>query len=185
MQLIPPISRALALVPRNASRDHEAPASSPELRWTAAALALATGATATRPDGARTIRRLPLVLAPVLGAAHVVASRTADPRARAAVRALGVVALGVSAAELVLAASRALSRRDREGAWRGGHRPARRPMHDLLAPVAFGATGLLTLLLEREERRRAQARRDRRPTGIVERILPRRKSRVERIVVHV
>lgn len=185
MDLIPPIARALALVPRRASRGNGEPASSPELRWTAAALALTTGATATRPDGSRAIRRLPLILAPVLGVTQVVASRTTDPRARTMARVLGTVALGVAAAELALASYRAVSRRDREGTWRGGHRPTRREVNEFLAPVAFGATGLLTLLLEREERRHAEALRERRRTSLAKRIVPRRKARVDRIVVHV
>ena len=55
-----------------------------------------------------------------------------------------------------------------------------------LVPLTFGATACLGLLLEREEEsERDERARLRRRARVVERLVPRRRSRLDRIVVHV
>lgn len=150
--------------------------------WVVAAqLLLATGAGATleqlasNADGfgdARAPKGLvwaPLLVAPLAAAANLEHARHPSDRSETAVRFLTGASIGLGAA---LFAFDTIVNHDR---------PPRR-----IGPLAFASAGLLGFVLDREEREidrteRALERRAR----VVERFVPRRKPKLDRIVVHV
>jgi hypothetical protein len=113
---------------------------------------------------------LPTVLAPLAAAAQAAhAVRPSAPTATAT-RVLNSAAVGAGVAGLV--DSFVTSRRSRT-------RPS-------LSPLALASAGVLGLILEREERDALEARRRlERRADLVERFVPRRRARVDRIVVHI
>lgn len=113
---------------------------------------------------------LPAVLAPLAAAAHVKhAVRPSEPSATAT-RVLNAAAVGAGVAGLL--DSFVASRRDRAV-------PS-------LSPLALASAGVLGLILEREERDALEARRRlERRADLMDRFVPRRRGRVDRIVVHV
>lgn len=148
--------------------------------WTAASqLLLATGAAATleqlasrqggeetAPDG---LTWAPLLLGPLAAAAHLEHARRPTERTRVAVRFLTGASIGVGT--LLFAVDSIVNRE---------HLPRR------AGSLAFASAGLLGLLLERQQREveaAEQALEQR--ARIVERLVPRRKAKLDRIVVHV
>jgi hypothetical protein len=113
---------------------------------------------------------LPALLAPLAAAAHVThAVRPSAPSARAT-RVLNAAAIGAGAAGLV----------DSFVASRRTHSPPS------LSPLALASAGVLGLILEREEAdAREERRRLERRAELVERFVPRRRGKVDRIVVHI
>ncbi len=180
----------------------------PALHWMTAALFLAAGAEAAllaqnerTPAGvgprsaraalaelATTLRdpavAAPLLAAPLAGAAHAARVLSPTPRARQISRLLDGVAAGVAVAGAARVAYNALARG--EGG-RTGAQPRPRPrLAGAVAPLTFGATALLGLILEREEEReRRELQRLRLRASVVERLVPRRKPRLDRIVLHI
>ncbi len=112
----------------------------------------------------------PTLLAPLAGAAQVVEALRPSENSLLATRILNGVAVGfglAGIAESIYSATRGTDRIP-------------------LAPLLFGYTGLLGMLLEREENRVAEEREAlERRARIVERLVPRRRPRLEKIVVHV
>jgi hypothetical protein len=119
---------------------------------------------------AMTLRWAPTLLAPIAAAAHVQhALRPTAPSART-VRVMNAAAIGGGVAGLV-------------GSFLASRRTGKAPS---LTPLALASTGVLGLILEREERDASEARRRlERKASIVDRLLPRPGRRIERIVVHV
>ena len=113
---------------------------------------------------------LPALLAPLAAAAHVAhAVRPSAPSATAT-RVLNAAAVGAGAAGLV-------------DSFVAGRRNHSIPS---LSPLALASAGVLGLILEREERDAQEARRRlERRAELMDRFVPRRRGRVDRIVVHV
>lgn len=163
------------------------------LHFMAAGLYLATGMrprhplTSDRPSGrARTLRRLPLALAPLAGAAHITRALQPTPAARVTSRVLNGLTIGIAVAEVGAAAVQSLRPDGLDAPWHGRGRLMRGTWSNLTAPIAFGATGLLGLLLEHEEDRDAERRaQPERQPGLVDRIFARQRPRVDRVIVHV
>ncbi|HUE95213.1 MAG TPA: hypothetical protein VMN39_01050 [Longimicrobiaceae bacterium] len=146
--------------------------------WLAASqLLLATGAGATLeqissqrsghpPTG---LAWAPLLVAPLAAAAHLQHARQPTNHSELAVRFLTGASIGFGAA---LFAFDSIVNRN--------HPPRR------IGPLAFASAGLLGLLLEREERAIEETERElARRARIVERLVPRRKAKLDRVVVHV
>lgn len=117
-----------------------------------------------------TVGWLPAVLAPLAAAAHV--KHAVDPTAPSATatRVLNAAAVGAGVAGLVDAFVTA--RRTRSV-------PS-------LSPLALASAGVLGLILEREEHDAREARRRlQRRADLMDRFVPRRRGRLERIVVHI
>lgn len=167
------------------------------LHWMAAGLFVATGAEALasrrlaadvegqRRQPWRLLGLAPLVVAPLAGAAHAAEAVRPVPRTRRLARWLDGFAVGAAA---VAAAAGAFStaRWSRDPRWYRRGRTTRLSLLDAVAPLAFGATGALGLLLEREEREEAKRRhRLARRARLMDRLLPRRRAKIDRIVVHV
>ncbi len=191
---------------REAPQQGDEPTALPALHWMTAGLFLAAGADAAlragsarasgtvRPRGAAaalaelgtTLRdpavAAPLLAAPLAGLAHAARVLSPTPRARRAARLLDGVAAGVAVAGAARAAYNALAR----GAnGRTGAQPRAR-LAGAVAPLTFGATALLGLLLEHEEEReRRELEHLRHRASVVERLVPRRKARLDRIVLHI
>ncbi|MEX2582554.1 MAG: hypothetical protein WD766_04745 [Gemmatimonadota bacterium] len=167
----------------------ESPSSEPEpfalLRAAAAQLLMATGAGATleraghsrpperpagrRPDVAAPLAWAPLLIGSLAALAHLEHVRSPSERTAGAVRVLDAATVTVGAA-LFLAD---LSRSDGGAAMR-------------LGPLAFASAGLLGVTLERQETATHDSERElRRRAHVVERLVPRRKTRLDRVVVHV
>lgn len=188
-----PFNKVRELIPRQRPEPRHDPPAFSGLHWLAAGLFLTTGLQATRPlAGQRTarrtatIRRLPLAIAPLAGAAQIAHAMRPGPATRNASRVLNGLALGIAAAEIAAVTVDALTPDGRAAPWHGGGRIARGGWANLAAPLAFGATGALGMIIEREERLEAARRTKRGHDGrILDRIMPRRRPRVERVVVHV
>jgi hypothetical protein len=160
------------------------------LHWLTAGVFLAAGIEAAvgrrRGNAPDDVRWGPLVVAPLAGAAHAIRALVPGPASRAAAQVFDGVAVGVGAVGLA-SSTWAVLDDDTPDLQHFG--PRRRPLSKRipsLAPLAFGAAGLLGMLLYREERAMddehdALERRAR----VVERLVPRRRARIERIVVHV
>jgi hypothetical protein len=157
------------------------------LHWLTAGLFAAAGAEAAfgerrgdhRPADA--IRWAPLVTAPVAGAAHIAQAVWPCAATRAMTQVANSIAIGVGAAGLANSVYDAVT--DAAGEADSRHWSERVPS---LAPLAFAAIGVLGLMLQDEEEdveaeREELSRRGR----IVERLVPKRRARVDRIVVHV
>lgn len=111
----------------------------------------------------------PALVAPLAAVAHLRLASGESPEAARASRFLDSAVIGLGLAELATSAT--------------GFRSERTPS---LVPLALASAGLLGLVITRREReveheQRQLARRAR----IVERLVPRRRPRLDRIVVHV
>jgi hypothetical protein len=150
------------------------------LRAAAAQLLLATGAGATlehlineeRSGEASVPAALawaPALLGPLTAAANIEHARNPSESTRIALRVLTGATVGFGAALYIA---------DVLGS-------ARRETHRL-APIAFASAGLLNLILDREE---AEIERDeailRRRASVVERLVPARRPKLDKIVLHV
>jgi hypothetical protein len=111
----------------------------------------------------------PALLAPLAATAHLAHLTRPSESANLASRVLDAAVVGVG----VLGLAQALRDRGR------GAGPS-------VAPLALASAGLLGLLVDRQERA-ARAERDRlaRRASVVERLVPRRRARLDRVVVHV
>ena len=152
------------------------------LRAVTAQLLCATGAAAAlahidssfRSNGGReTVPRplawAPLVVAPVAAAAQLEHARQPRPRSADALRLLdgAVIALGGVLFLADLIRSKTVNARN-------------------VGALAFASVGLLGLLLERhQEKMERTERRLRLRADVVERLVPRRRPRLDRVVVHV
>jgi hypothetical protein len=126
----------------------------------------------------------PLAAAPIAAAAHVARALAPGRATRIASQIVNGMAVAVGAAGLASSVVSALLAEDR-GLF-GRRRRTVRERIPSLAPLAFGITGLLGAILDREERQEAQLReRMERRGRVVERLTPKRRARVDRIVVHV
>lgn len=165
----------------------------PALQWMTAALFVAAGAEAVirgrsgSPGRTDPLAYAPLVAAPLAGAIHTARALTSAPEARLVAQIVDGLAAGVAVAAIGRVAYDAFGRS--RGASDPGAWPAARSAHRLaaaVAPLTFGATAALGLLLEHEEdRERRERERLRRRASVVERLVPRRRGRVDHIVVHV
>lgn len=112
----------------------------------------------------------PALVAPLAAAAHVRQATTPGPAASRATRVLDSAVIGMGLAELLTSFS-------------GTQRSDRRPS---LAPLAFASVGFLGHLLTRRELEIEKENSElQRRNKVVERLVPRRKPRFDRIVVHV
>jgi hypothetical protein len=152
------------------------------LHWMTAGLFLAVGAETAlgerRGDQRvpNAFRWAPLLAAPLAGAAHAARALWPGPATRVLARVADGLALTVGTAGV--ASSLYSARRENETS-------ARQPVPSF-APLAFAALGVLGMMLDEEEEgveevQRSLARRAR----VVERLVPKRKARLDRIVVHV
>lgn len=160
------------------------------LRMVAAELLLVTGIGATvdvltrstepqpaRIPGGSSTERAPLaavwgptLIAPLAAAAHVRMASEPSPNAARASRFLDAAVVALGLAELVASFTRFPSRR-------------RTPS---LAPLALASAGMLGLVVSREERVAARERRQlERRAAVLERLVPRRRPKLERVVLHV
>jgi hypothetical protein len=160
------------------------------LHWMVAGLFVAVGAEAMlsqQRTGARIPRPLqwaPLLAAPLAGMTHVLRAVQPGPGTRIAAQVANGLAVGVGAAGVAAGLYEALQ----EGgtrSWPLGRRGSfidRAP----LAPLTFGATGILGALLDQEEQEEAaeQARLKQR-ASLVDRLVPRRRAKLDRIVIHI
>lgn len=111
----------------------------------------------------------PVLVAPLVAAAHLEHARNPSDRSQTAVRFLTGTAAGLGT--ILFIADAALNR---------DHAPRR------IGPLAFASAGILGLLLQRQEReidREEEALEKR--AKVVERLVPRRRAKLDRIVVHV
>ncbi len=159
----------------------------PALHWMTAALFAAAGTEAAlRLRGGRGVgdllRIAPLLAAPLGSTVHVARARSGAPRIRLATQLVDGLAAGIAVAGVFGAAYNAV---EGTGTTWPRTRAARR-LASALVPLTFGATACLGLLLERQEdEERGEVERLRRRARIVERLVPQRRPRLDRIVVHV
>jgi hypothetical protein len=155
------------------------------LQWMAAGLFLAAGAEAAlaklrgeqrAPDA---IRWASLVTAPIAGAAHAARALRPNHSTRVLTQIADGIAIGVGAAGFANSVYAATAEdADQDSEW-----SERVPS---LAPLAFAAIGILGLILQEEEENAADAMDELEGRArIVERLVPKRRARVDRIVVHV
>jgi hypothetical protein len=153
------------------------------LRGATAQLLLATGTGATleylldstarrHPRATKVPQPLtwaPGLIGPLAAAAQIRLARDASPDSALAVDLLNAATVATGAALFILD----LLSADEDAS-----------LH--LAPVAFASAGLLALAVNRQEREiRSVERRLRRRAAIVERLVPRRRPKIEKVVVHV
>lgn len=122
------------------------------LHWMTAGLFLAAGAEAAMGERrgdyrGDAIRWAPLVAAPLAGAAQAARALWPTPTTRMISKLVNGVALGVGAAGLASSVNDALKDR----AYDADGQPSLLDSMPSLAPLAFGAVGLLGLLLDSEE----------------------------------
>jgi hypothetical protein len=129
------------------------------LHWMTAGLFVAAGAEAAlgqrRGDhrSAEAVRWAPVIAAPMAGAAQAARALWPTPATRTLSQLVNGVALGVGAAGLVSSVRASL----REHEYEIDEPPAFWDRFPSLAPLAFGAVGLLGLLLDRDEEEAAVA----------------------------
>jgi hypothetical protein len=112
----------------------------------------------------------PVVLGPAAAAAQALRAVHPSERAETATRLFDALVIGVGAAGVLESLSRAV-RGDGSFSFN---------------PLLFGYIGVLGLLLDREETElREETEQLRRRASLVERWLPKRRTRIQRIVVHV
>jgi hypothetical protein len=159
------------------------------LHYLAAGLFLASGAEAAlgerrgdyRPPDA--LRWAPLATSPIAAAAHAARAIAPNRATRIATQIMNGVAVAVGAAGL--ASSIASAVEDDRSFFGLRHKPFMERIPSL-APLAFGVAGVLGAILDRQEQQEAQLHDDlERRARIVERFTPRRKAKLDRIVVHV
>ena len=125
------------------------------LHWLTAGLFVAAGAEAALGERrgdyrADAIRWAPMVAAPVAGAVQAARALWPSPTTRMIAQLVNGVALGVGAAGLAASVSDAMSDAEYDGDGESLSLTERVPS---LAPLAFGAVGLLGLLLDNEDQR--------------------------------
>ena len=156
------------------------------LHWMTAGLFIAAGAETAigerRGDhrGPEAVRWAPLVAAPLAGAAHAARAVWPSHTTRVVTQVANGLALGVGVAGIASSMYAAATQQEEEELTGWGERlPS-------LAPLAFAAVGLLGMLLDREEEEidETQDSLERR-ARVVERLVPKRKPKLDRIVVHV
>jgi hypothetical protein len=183
--------RAAAAAPAGIAAPHAHAAPAAALHWVTAGFFAGAGfqALVSRNPGRGPVRWGALLAAQLAGTAHVARALRSTPRTCRAARVLDGVAIAVGGVTLAASVAHGLRRRQLLAGWlRGGSRVFRRPPPS--APLTLGATGILGLLLDQEEEREEEARRRLEGRGrwagrIADRIVPRRRRRVERIVVHI
>jgi hypothetical protein len=112
----------------------------------------------------------PALVGPLAAAAHMTYAFTPSERNRTATRVLDAAAVGAGFAALV--AALAIARRE-----------AAPPS---VSAVALASAGALGILLDRNDREHsAELGRLEKRASVVERLVPRRRTRIDRIVVHV
>lgn len=162
------------------------------LQWMTAGLFIAAGAEAAlraRGNGlvGTALRWAPLVAAPLAGAAHAARAVRPGRRTRMAACVVDGMAAGVAAVGVGLAAVESV-RSARGGPPIPGavRRRVARQLGAGVAPLTFGATAALGFILDREEEEdRSEHRRLARRGRIVERLVPRRRPKLDHIVLHV
>lgn len=162
------------------------------LHWMTAAIFLVAGADAAlrerKASGRVTklVRWAPLLAAPLAGAAHAARAVRPSRATRLAAQMLDGLAMSVAAAGIGRALYETAADASAGGPWTSGRRHRARLLSRAVAPLTFGATGILGLILDREEQEeRAAQRRLRRRASVVERLVPRRRPRLDRIVLHI
>jgi hypothetical protein len=129
------------------------------------------------------LRLAPLTVAPMAALAHAARAILPGRPSRIAAQIMNGVAVAVGAAGLASSVASALVTPD------DAFGPRRRRIREripALAPLAFGVTGLLGAVLDREERDETErhARLERR-ASIIQRLTRERRPRLDRVVVHV
>jgi hypothetical protein len=162
------------------------------LQWMTAGIFLVAGADAVlrerKSQGRVTelVRWAPLLAAPLAGAAHAARALSPNRKTRVAAQVLDGLAMGVAAAGVGRVLYEAATDGAAGGPWTSGPRHRARALSRTVAPLTFGATGVLGLILDREERdEEAELRRLRRRARVVERLVPKRRPRLDHIVVHI
>jgi len=160
------------------------------LHWLAAALFAGAGTGAAiawrrRGTRARSAHLVPLLAAPVAGTIHAAHALRPDARTRSGARILDGIAVGIGAARTLTSLLAELDDAAGAAPWSGRSR-ARAGWRPDLVPLVLGATGALGFILGGVERaeQRERERLERR-ARIVERLVPRRRPRIDHIVVHV
>ena len=112
----------------------------------------------------------PAVVAPLAGAAHLSQAMRPHEGTSSTARALSFAAVGAGVTGLI-------------DTWVEARRTRTRPS---LAPLALASAGLLGLIVEREEQDvHKERQRLQRRSSLAERLVPRRRGKLDRIVVHV
>lgn len=112
----------------------------------------------------------PAVVAPLAGIAHLTQAMRPDEATSSTARALSLAAIGAGITGLIDTCIEARRTRSKPS----------------LAPLALASAGLLGLIVEREEQDVLEERkRLERRASLADRILPRRRGKLDRIVVHV
>lgn len=136
---------------------------------TAAGTALDARAASTE-ETPRAATWAPLLLGPLAAAAHLAHAFRPSSATTAATRVVDATVIGLGVAELTVSLLT-------------GRRQSQPPS---LAGVALGAAGVLGILLRREEQRVAAEREElERRAAVVERWVPQRRAKLDRVVVHV
>lgn len=133
-----------------------------------------TDASGTYPDptprAPRPARLAPAIVAAAAAVAHAVQAFDGSERTRLATRTFDLAVVGIGL--LSLGDTLAEARRD-------GRVPS-------AGPAALASAGLLGILIDRSERRhRTELDRLERRASVVERLVPKRRARLDRVVVHV
>lgn len=131
-----------------------------------------------------TLRWAPLAAAPIAAVAHAARALAPGRTTRVLSQIMNGVAVAVGAAGLTNSIVSAVTSEPR-GLFRRRGRSVRERIPSF-APLAFGITGVLGALLDRREQEEAELHdRLERRARIVERWTPRRRAKLDRIVVHV
>lgn len=120
--------------------------------------------------GARGAAWAPTVLGPMAAIAHLKHVASPTPATASATRLFDTAAVGAGLVGMLHGLA---------GTRRSGELPS-------LTPLALASAGVLGLMLERRERESEQERRRlEQRAAVVERLVPRRRARLDRIVLHV
>ena len=153
------------------------------LHWMTAALYVAAGAETAlgeRRGDYRTdaVRWAPLLAAPIAGAAHVARALWPNRNTRSAAD----IANGLAIAVGVIGVASSVYNAYAEPTLPDETWSERLPS---LAPLAFAAVGVFGMLLDREEEEAEEMRAQlERRARVVERLVPKRKPKLDRIVIH-
>jgi hypothetical protein len=191
-----PVRRRLPDHPTDDAHEADDDVAFESLHWLAAGLFLAAGTEAglgERRGDPRTdhaVRWGPLIAAPLAGAAHVARALFPGRATGVATRVLNGAAFLVGAAGVAGAIHAA---GDEAAATGFEPQPSLSRRLPSFAPLTFAIAGLVGVLIDREEviaaDRRAELRDEiraaQRRARIVERLVPHRKARVDRVVLHV
>ncbi len=157
----------------------------------AAGLFLASGAEAAlgerhgdddhQPDA---LRLAPLAAAPIAALAHAARAIAPGRATRFATQIVNGLAIAVGAASLATSIVATLTADDRS--LFGRRRRTVLERIPSLAPLAFGGAGLLGTILDHQEQEQAELQdRLERRARMVERFTPRRRPKLDRVIVHV